>query len=160
MKISSVSKLSYLLLALTILLACKKENLPNISCNEKSNAIDLVRKLLPGSYYWTYTEVTYQIGSHIATPATTGTNHKYVYSKNGERSYYVNNVLKSIDTYTIDYLFKLTAYPSDSATIVIINDSQTGQRKTVLTPYLCTDSAYFHHLSITDPSIGSSYKRN
>lgn len=159
MKISSVTKLSYLLLALTILLACKKENLPNISCNEKSNTIDVVRKLLPGSYYWAYTKGYYLGGyTDIATPATTGKNHKYVYSKNGKRSYYQNNVLKSIDTYTIDYEFKITAYPSDSATIVIIFDS-TGQRKSFFRPHLCTDSALFNN-PYTSVDYQTYFKRN
>ena len=160
MKISSVSKLSYLLLALTILLACKKENLPNISCNEKSNAIDVVRKLLPGSYYWVSTKNSFLGGyTDIATPATTGNNYKYIFSKKGKLSYYENNVLKSIDTYTIDYLFKLTAYPSDSATIIFINDSQTGQRKSVITPYLCPDSALFSNPSTSFESL-RYFKRN
>lgn len=145
MKIYSVSKASYILLVLSIFLACKKETVPNISCNEKSNSIDVVRKLLPGSYSWAYTRETFQGGSRIETPSSTGNNYKYVFSKNGNLSYYENNVLKSIDIYTIDYEFKVTAYPSDSATIVIINDRQTGQRKEFFRPYLCTDSSLFYN---------------
>jgi hypothetical protein len=135
-----------LILIVTLtLFACQKDTTQNFSCNEKSNSIDLAKNLLPGSYAWAYTRVTFQGGSTIETPASTGLNYKYVFNKNGKVYYYENDILKSIDSYIIDYEFKVTAFPSDSATIVIIKDMQTGQRKDFFRTYLCSDSALFYN---------------
>lgn len=107
--------------------------------------MDIAKKLLTGTYSWAYTIITYQIGSSIQTPANTGLNYKYVFDKNGIVYYYENDTLKSTGNYVIDYEFKVTTYPSDSATIVIINDNQTNQRKEFFRPYLCNDSALFYN---------------
>ncbi len=160
MKINSALSKSGIIIIMILFFACKKENLPNISCNEKSNAIDLVRKLLPGSYSWAYTKETFPSGnSRIETPASTGNNFKYVFYKNEKLYYYKNNVLQSIDSYIIDYEFKLTTYPLDSATVVIIYDSQTGLRKNYFRPYLCTDSSLFYN-PYSSFNFKSYYKRN
>lgn len=129
-----------------LMFACKKEKLPNVPCSDKSNSIETVKKLLPGSYSWTYSIITY-LGnnSSIETPSSTGTNYKYVFDKNGTVYYYENAVLKSTDAFTIDYEFKVTTYSSDSATIIIISDKQSGQRKDFFRPYLCNDSALFYN---------------
>lgn len=128
-----------------IFIACKKDTIPDVSCSEKSNSIDIVKKLLPASYSWAYTKIRYQIGGETQTPASTGLNYKYTFDKNGIVHYYENDTLKSIGKYVIDYEFKVTTYLSDSATIVIINDSQTGQRKDFFRLYLCNDSALFYN---------------
>lgn len=146
MKNIRIIALSSLIIPLFIFVACKKERMPDISCSAKSNSMDIARKLLPGSYSWAYSIVTYQIGgSRIETPTSTGLNYRYVFKKNGIVNYYENDILKSTDAYRIDYEFKVTTYPSDSATIVIINDRQTGQRKEFFRPYLCNDSALFYN---------------
>ena len=129
-----------------IFFACKKDNAPKVSCSEKSNSIEMVRKLLPGSYNWAYSIVTYLgSGSFLETPSNTEISYKYVFDKNGTVHYYENDSLKSHDTYIVDYEFKVSTYPSDSATIIIINDAQTGQRKSFFRPYLCNDSALFYN---------------
>jgi len=81
----------------------------------------------------------------IETAANSGLVYKYVFNKNGTVDYYENKVLKSSDNYVIDYEFKVTSYPSDSATIIIIKDIQTGQRKDFFRPWLCDDSARFYN---------------
>jgi len=129
----------------TTSLACKKDTLPSITCNEKSNSIDITKKLLPATYSWAYSAISFQGGSFIETPISTGLNYKYVFEKNGNVSYYENNVLKSVDSYVIDYEYKVTTFPSDSATVVIIKDKQNGQRKDFFRPYLCNDSSLFYN---------------
>ena len=134
----------YILLILTF--SCKKEEIRNINCSSKTNDIENVRLLLTGTYNWAYTTVR-MMGNptFIETSATSGLDYKYVFHKNGTVDYYENNVLKSSDNYTIDYEFKVTSYPSDSATIIIIKDKQTRQRKEFFQPWLCDDSARFHN---------------
>lgn len=131
---------------LTFAFSCKKEATPDINCATKTNDIEYVRLLLNGTYNWTYTIVR-MMGNptFTETPTTTGVNYKYIFNGNGTVDYYENNALKSSDNYVIDYEFKVTAYPSDSATIIIIKDKQTGQRKEFFRPWLCTDSALFYN---------------
>ncbi|MEJ7822211.1 MAG: hypothetical protein WKF85_07815 [Chitinophagaceae bacterium] len=126
--------------------SCKKEPALNINCSTKTNSIDNVRQLMPGSYNWSYTIVR-MMGNptFTETPLTTGLNYKYTFYRNGTVDYYENNILKSNDNYVIDYEFKVTTYHLDSATIVIIKDKQTGQRKEFFRPWLCNDSARFYN---------------
>jgi hypothetical protein len=129
-----------------ILPGCKKDSVPNISCNEKSNSFVDVKKIFPGTYTWAYSVVTYLgSSSHIESPTTTGITYKYVFGKDGKAYYYENSILKSTYNYKIDYEFKVTSFPGDSATIIIISDSETGQRKQFFRPYLCSDSALFYN---------------
>ncbi|MBS1919113.1 MAG: hypothetical protein JST17_02560 [Bacteroidetes bacterium] len=145
MKINKITNLSGLIIVSIIFVACKKDFIPNVSCSEKSNSIKIAMKLLPGSYSWAYTKVTNQSGSYLETPTSTGLNYKYIFQKNGTVNYYEGDTLKSSDNYEIDYEFKVTTYPSDSSTIVIISDKQNGQRKDFFRPYLCNDSALFYN---------------
>jgi len=149
-------KNSILILAsvLIIFLACKKETTPDIPCSERTNSIEIVKKLLPGNYSWAYTVVTFQGGSSVQTPTTTGLNYKYIFENDGNVLYYENNTLKSTDTYIVDYEFKITTYPSDSSTIVIIKDKQSGTRKDFFRAYLCNDSSLFYN-----PYSSNDYKR-
>ena len=136
--------LSFLLLTFTF--SCKKETIPNINCATKTNDIENVRQLLSGTYNWAYTTVRMRGNpTFTETPNTMSLNYKYIFNKNGTVDYYENNALKSTDNYVIDYEFKVTTYPSDSATIVIIKDKQTGQRKEFFRPWLCNDSARFYN---------------
>ena len=97
--------------------------------------------------------------SFTETPTTTGVNYKYVFNKNATVDYFENNTLKSSDNYVIDYEFKVTTYPLDSATIVIIKDKQTGQRKDFFRPWLCNDSARFYN-PYNSIDIQRYFKRN
>jgi hypothetical protein len=131
---------------LTFAFGCKKETIPDINCAAKTNDIENVRLLLNGTYSWAYTTVRMMgTPAFMETPTSTGLNYKYIFYKNGTVDYYENNVLKSSNNYVIDYEFKVTTYPSDSATIVIIKDKQTGQRKEFFRPWLCNDSARFYN---------------
>lgn len=129
-----------------IVFGCKKDIEPSVDCSAKTNNIDQVKQLLSGTYEWVYTTVR-MIGNptFTETPSTTGLNYKYVFNRNGSVDYYENNVLKATDQYVIDYEFKVTTFPSDSATIIIIKDKQTGQRKEFFRPWLCNDSARFYN---------------
>ena len=149
-----------LLIFLTFTLSCKKETIPNINCSTKTNDIENVKLLLYGSYNWVYTTVS-MMGNptFTETPTTTGLNYKYVFNKNATVDYYENNVLKSSDNYVIDYEFKVTTYPLDSATVVIIKDKQTGQRKEFFRPWLCNDSARFYN-PYNSIDIQRYFKRN
>ena len=136
-----------LFILLVFTLSCKKEIIPNINCSTKTNDIENVRLLLRGTYNWAYTIVRMMGNPTITeTPTTTGLTYKYIFNKNGTVDYYENNILKSSDNYIIDYEFKVTTYPSDSATIVIIKDKATGQRKDFFRPWLCNDSSRFYNL--------------
>lgn len=138
--------MKYTLLILAFLLSsCKKDNIFNISCDNKLNSMDVIKEYLPGTYEWSYSRISYQVGGSIENPTSTGLHYKYNFLKNGRVNYYENNILKSTDNYLIDYEFRVTTYPSDSSTIIIINDTQTGQRKSFFRPYLCNDSALFYN---------------
>jgi len=133
-------------LFLFFIASCKKEIIPEINCSVKTNEIENVRQLLPGSYEWAYTIVWMRGSSpYNETPATTGLHYKYVFKTSGIVDYFENGILKSSDNYVIDYEFKVTTYPLDSATIVIINDKQTGLRKEFFRPWLCNDGARFYN---------------
>jgi hypothetical protein len=149
-----------LFILLIFTLSCKKEAIPNINCSTKTNDLENVRQLLPGSYHWVYTKA-HMMGNppYIESAASAGLDYQYVFKKNGTVDYYESNVLISSDNYLIDYEFKVTTYPLDSAIIIIINDKQTGQRKDFFQPWLCADSALFYspHNSI---EIQRYFKRN
>ena len=135
-----------LLIFVTVTFSCKKEILPHINCSAKINDIENVRLLISGTYNWAYTTVR-MMGNptFTETPTTTGLNYKYIFNENGTVDYYENNALKSTNNYVIDFEFKITSFPSDSATIIIIKDKQTGQRKEFFRPWLCNDSARFYN---------------
>jgi len=134
------------LIFVTVTFSCKKEILPHINCSAKINDIENVRLLISGTYNWAYTTVR-MMGNptFTETPTTTGLNYKYIFNENGTVDYYENNALKSTNNYVIDFEFKITSFPSDSATIIIIKDKQTGQRKDFFRPWLCNDSARFYN---------------
>jgi len=135
-----------LLVLVAVMHSCKKETLPAINCSTKTNDIVNARLLISGTYTWAYTIVRMR-GNPVFTesPATTGQSFRYVFNKNGTVDYYESNALKSSDYYVIDYEYTITGFPSDSATIVIIKDKQTGQRKEFFRPWLCNDSAQFYN---------------
>lgn len=120
--------------------------MPDIGCSAKTNDINKVRKLMPGSYKWAYTTIRMMGNPTVTeTPTSAALNYKYIFYKNGDVDYFENDTFKSRDIYVIDYEFKVTAYPSDSATIVVIKDKLTGQRKSFFRPWLCNDSARFYN---------------
>ena len=136
----------FVLLSTIFLFGCKKDILPVIDCFAKTNDIIKVRKLMPGSYKWTYSIVNI-MGSptSIETPTSSGLNYKYIFYKDGTVDYYENDTLKTNDNYIVDYELKVTTYPLDSATVIIIKDKNTGQRKNFFRPWLCNDSARFYN---------------
>ncbi len=142
-----------------VLIACSKDNMPVISCDAKTNALEDVKKLISGTYTWAYTIRVGWDGRTVLTPASTGLNYKYVFTKKGNVDYHENDTLRSSDTYTIDYEFKVTTYPSDSATIVIIQDKQSGLRKEFFRPYLCSDSSLFYN-PFMSVDVKRYFKRN
>ncbi len=133
------------LFIILIVVSCSKDDLPKIDCAAKTNRIEDIKKLMVGSYDWTYTKVNYQSGSAIETPLSTGLRYKYVFKANGQVDYFQNDTLQWSDDYLIDYEFKVTTYAPDSSTVIIINDKQTGQREEFFRPYLCNDSAKFYN---------------
>jgi len=148
--------LFFIFLAATF--SCKKEIA--IHCSTKTNNIENVRQLISGTYNWAYSTVWIMGNAPFTeTPASTGRSYKYVFNTNGKVDYYENNALISSDKYVIDYEFKVTAYPSDSATIVIIKDNQTGQRKEFFRPWLCNDSARFYN-PYSSFDVQRYFKRN
>jgi hypothetical protein len=159
MKIALSLKVIRLVLVITSILSCKKDKVPDVPCTSKLNSIDIVKQLLPATYFWSYTVISFQGGGSTETPASTGLIYKYIFYKHGKVAFYENAVLKSIDKYVVDYEFKVTTFPSDSATIIIINDNQTGQRKEFFRPYLCNDSSLFYN-PYSSIDSRSYFKRN
>ena len=147
-----------LLVLLAITVSCKKE-IP-VDCSAKTNDMEKVRKFMSGTYSWVYSTVRFR-GSppFTETPASTGISYKYVFKENGTVDYHENNALKSTDNYIIDYEFKVSRYPRDSATIVIIKDKQTDQRKEFFRPWLCNDSACFYN-PYSSIDVQRYFKRN
>ena len=133
----------YLFVLLAV--ACSKADIPAINCNTKTNRLADVKRLLPGTYEWAYTNIIYQVGSHVETPLNTGTRYRYIFKPGGQVYYFRNDTLQWNNNYVIDYEFAVTAYPSDSSIIVIIRDKQTGLRQDFFRPYVCSDSALFYN---------------
>ena len=152
-------RLILLLLILTaITVSCKKETL--IDCSAKTNDMEKVRQFISGTYNWVYSTVWIMGNApYTETPTSTGIIYKYVFKENGTVDYHENNALKSTDNYIIDYEFKVSTYPRDSATIVIIKDKQTGQRKEFFRPWLCNDSARFYN-PYNSIDVQRYFKRN
>jgi len=147
-----------LLILPAITVSCKKETL--IDCAAKTNDIEKVRQFISGTYSWVYSTVWIRGNAPITeTPASTGITYKYVFKENGTVDYHENNALKSTDNYIIDYEFKVSTYPRDSATVLIIKDKQTGQRKEFFRPWLCNDSARFYN-PYNSIDVQRYFKRN
>ena len=126
--------------------SCSKNDLPNANCSTKTNHINDVKRMIVGTYIWSYTKISYLGDStHDETPLSTGLNYKYVFRPDGKVDFFQNDTLKWSNNYVVDYEFKVTTYPSDSATIVIISNKQTGLRQEFFRPYLCIDSAKFYN---------------
>jgi hypothetical protein len=148
------------LIVLFLASSCTKDDVPTISCSSKTNQIDDVKKLITGTYDWVYTIDTYRIGGEvIETPFTTRVKYTYVFKSNGNVDFFVNDTLKWSNKFVVDYEFKVSTYPSDSATIVIINNTVTGQRQEFFRPYLCNDTAVFYNPS-NSLSSQRYFKRN
>ena len=147
-----------LLILLAITVSCKKKTL--IDCAAKTNDIEKVRQFISGTYSWVYSTVWIMGNAPITeTPDSTGITYKYVFKENGTVDYHENNALKSTDNYIIDYEFKVSTYPRDSATVVIIKDKQTDQRKEFFRPWLCNDSARFYN-PYNSIDVQRYFKRN
>src|SRR5262245_58920220 len=132
------------LIALLLISSCNKDE-RTIPCSAKTNQMDDVKKLIVGTYNWAYSKVTIQTGSTIQTPSSTGVSYKYVFKSSGLVDYFENDTLKWNNPYIVDYEFKVSNYPLDSATVIIINNKQTAQRLQFFRPYLCNDSAKFYN---------------
>lgn len=139
--------------------ACKKDSIFYVDCSHKTNDINKVKEMIAGTYTWTHTCRYYFTFQDTLTPQNQGRTEKYIFNKNGAVIFIENNQTQWIKNYEVDYEFKVTQYQLDSATIIIIKDSQTGQRTQFFRPYLCNDSARFFnpYSSIT---IVNFYKRN
>jgi hypothetical protein len=147
------------------LLACKKEKQKitdsiTVPCDKKTKNIDSVRTLISGVYNWKYSTVIARgVDSYVETPQTTGQTQKYVFDKNSIASYYVNNRLTAEYNYVVDYEFKITNYPSDSSTIVIFKDKQTGYLLDFYRVKICNDSAVLFN-PYSSISRTNYYERN
>jgi hypothetical protein len=138
------------------ILSCRKNNqepdLPKAvnysttTCIRTTNNLDTVQQMIVGTYDWAYT--FYQVWrqpAEIWTPQNKRLTYRYIFRPNSEVEYYENSKLIWTNNYIVDYEFKVSAYPLDSLTMVIINDKITGQRKEYFRAYLCNDSASFYN---------------
>ena len=156
-----MKKTIFIISLLTFLYSCKKDTV-TVSypdCSKKTNEINLVKGLIAGNYDWVKTYMYHFTFRDTLTPQNQGYTLQYQFDKNGTVSFYKNNQIQWTNNYEVDYEFKVSTYPLDSNTIVIIKDKQTGQRTQFFRPYLCNDSAYFYnpYSSIT---VVNFYKRN
>jgi hypothetical protein len=156
---------SFSILIQLSLTSCKKNSQKDkdtvvVYCVKKTNNIDSVRGLIQGIYNWKYSKVTARgVDSYIETPQTIGQTQKYVIDKNNSASYYVNNILNAEYNYEVDYEFKITNYPSDSSTVVIFKDKQTGSLLDFYRVKICNDSAVLFNPYNSISRI-KYYKRN
>ena len=138
------------------LAACKKDsyetNLPTaikypaMSCLRKTNQIDTVKTMIVGTYDWAYTFYKpWRQEAQIWTPQNQGLTYRYIFKPNAEVEYYENQKLQWTNNYIVDYEFKVSTNPLDSATIVIINDKTSGQRMQYFRSYICNDSTIFYN---------------
>ena len=149
-------------ISLLILMNTRKKDTPTISytdCSKKTNEINLVKGLIAGTYNWTKTYRYYFTFQDTLTPQNQGRTEQYRFNKNGTVSFSTNNQIQWTNNYEVDYEFKVSTYPSDSATIVIIKDKQTGQRTQFFRAFLCNDTAYFYNPYSSILTV-NFYKRN
>lgn len=139
--------------------ACKKDNFSYADCSKKTNEIAEVKAMMAGTYTWTHSYRYYFTFQDTLTPQNQGKTETYVFNKNGAVSFLENNQVQWTRGYEIDYEFKVTQYPADSATVVIIKDPETGQRTQFFRPYLCDDSARFFN-PYSSILVAKFYKRN
>jgi hypothetical protein len=136
--------------------ACKKDsyetNLPTaikypaMSCLRKTNQIDTVKTMIVGTYDWAYTfHRLWRQEAQIWTPQNQGLTYRYVFKPNAEVEYYENQKLQWTNNYIVDYEFKVSTFPLDSAATVIINDKISGQRMEYFRAYICNDSTIFYN---------------
>jgi hypothetical protein len=141
---------------MAILFGCKKNthervpptamSYPELSGKRKTNNIDTVKKMIVGTYDWSYTYYRiWRSSPEIWTPENKGLTYRYVFKPNSEVEYYENQQLLWTNNYVIDYEFKVSTYLLDSSAGVIINDKITGQRMDYFRAYLCNDSSIFHN---------------
>jgi hypothetical protein len=157
--------LSLFFLIISPLFACKKGNQKMndsimIACDKKTKNIDSVRSLIPGEYNWAYSTIRSRgVESYIETPQTVNESRKYIFDKEGNVNYYINNKAEAAYDYEIDYEFKITNYLSDSSTVIILNDKQTNYLVEFYRIRICNDSTI-----LTNPYNSISrvdyYKRN
>ena len=156
-----MQKLFIIILLVLSFYSCKKDTatVSYSDCSRKTNDLTLVKGLIAGTYNWTKTYKIYFTFQDTLTPQNQGRTEQYRFDKNGTVSFWTNNQIQWTNNYEVDYEFKVSTYPLDSATIVIIKDKQTGQRTQFFRAFLCNDSAYFYnpYSSIT---VVNFYKRN
>jgi hypothetical protein len=158
-------RLALFVLTIPSLFACKKDNQKGhdsivVPCNLKTENIDSVRLLIPAVYNWAYSTIIARgVESYNETPRTVHQSRKYIFDKNGTVSYYVNSKQEALYKYEVDYEFKITNYPSDSSTVIIFSDKQTGYRVGFYRVKICNDSAVLTNPFNSVTSI-DLFKRN
>jgi hypothetical protein len=141
-----------------LIISCKKDNPEEINCSNQTNQIDIVKKMIAGTYDWVYTRIEYPSGGYyIITPADIGEHRKYKFESNGNFTLLFNDIVNTTGTYIIDYESKMTNNPSDSATIYILTVPGFGILPGYDQIFICTDSAMFYRPLINNKTF---YKRN
>lgn len=162
---SSLRFIFFFAIMLLSLLACKKEKQKitdpiTVPCDKKTKNIDSVRKLISGVYNWKYSTVIARgVDSYVETPQTIGQTQKYIFDKENSATYYLNDRLNAEYNYEVDYEFKVTNYLSDSSTLVIFKDKQTGSLLAFYRIKICNDSAVLFN-PYNSISRVDFYKRN
>ena len=78
--------------------------------------------MIAGTYNWTKTYRYYFTFQDTLTPQNQGRTEQYSFDKNGTVSFFANHQIQWTNNYEVDYEYKVTSYPLDSATIIIIKD--------------------------------------
>jgi hypothetical protein len=153
---NNIMRLLFFILLFASIAGCRKNDgrldlpksirFPSTNCTRKTNHLDTVKQMIVGTYDWAYTFYRqWRQPAEIWTPQNKGLTYRYVFRPNSQVDYYENNKLVWTNDYVVDYEFKVSTYPLDSLTMVIINDRVSGHRKEYFRAYLCNDSAIFYN---------------
>lgn len=147
-------KLTFIL----VFISCNKQDIidypqaikfPSLNCSGRTNKIDTIRLMMPGTYEWVRTAISSRAGTQYTNPYTEHITYKYVFRSDSTVELYENGKLKWSNMYIVDYEMPVILLPS-AGTIVSIVDKTTNNRIEYFYPFLCNDSATFNNSGSVD----------
>ena len=157
-----------LIIIAIILVSCKKEKvipqpIPIVSCITPTKDIETCKKLIIGSWSWTYEKIYYRAYPYMVlqTPTTEAYTRQMEFRNNSIAFIYTNLILQRQVKYSVTTLDKVSNYPSDSSiTTLIFYDLQTGLRIDFAPVSGCTDSLTLHYNLYSETKGIEKWNRN
>lgn len=159
----------YLIIVAIISASCKKEEtvlkepIPLVSCSTATTDIETCKKLIIGSWNWSYEKVYYRAYPYlvIKTPTTESYTRQMEFKNNSIASIYSNSIFQKQVKYSVTTLDKVSNYATDSLiTTLIFYDLQTGLRVDFAPISGCTDSLTLYYNFYSETKGLEKWNRN